>query len=153
IDGRGWRSGAVVEQREQPEWVFKITDYAQDLLQALGGLERWPEKVRLMQANWIGRSEGLLVRFEIVPGTAPKGHDLIEVFTTRPDTLFGASFVAIAPDHPLAKAVATKNACAADFIAECLRHGTTAAELETQEKRGFDTGFRLAPPGERGGRA
>jgi len=146
IDGRGWRSGAVVEQREQPEWVFKITDYAQDLLQALGGLERWPEKVRLMQANWIGRSEGLLVRFEIVPGTAPKGHDLIEVFTTRPDTLFGASFVAIAPDHPLAKAVAERNSGARDFIAECLRHGSTAAELETQEKRGFDTGLRVRHP-------
>ena len=146
IDGRGWRSGALVEQREQPEWVFKITDYAQDLLQALGGLERWPEKVRLMQANWIGRSEGLLVRFEIVPGTAPKGHDLIEVFTTRPDTLFGASFVAIAPDHPLAKAVAERNSGARDFIAECLRHGTTAAELETQEKRGFDTGLRVRHP-------
>jgi len=146
IDGRGWRSGALVEQREQPEWVFKITDYAQDLLQALAGLERWPEKVRLMQANWIGRSEGLLVRFEIVPGTAPKGHDLIEVFTTRPDTLFGASFVAIAPDHPLAKAVAERNSGARDFIAECQRHGTTAAELETQEKKGFDTGLRVRHP-------
>ena len=146
IDGRGWRSGALVEQREQPEWVFKITDYAQDLLQALEGLERWPEKVRLMQANWIGRSEGLLVRFEIVPGTAPKGHDLIEVFTTRPDTLFGASFVAIAPDHPLAKAVAERNSGARDFIAECQRHGTTAAELETQEKKGFDTGLRVRHP-------
>ncbi len=146
IDGRGWRSGALVEQREQPEWVFKITDYAQDLLQALEGLERWPEKVRLMQANWIGRSEGLLVRFEIVPGTAPKGHDLIEVFTTRPDTLFGASFVAIAPDHPLAKAVAERNSGARAFIAECQRHGTTAAELETQEKKGFDTGLRVRHP-------
>ena len=146
IDGRGWRSGALVEQREQPEWVFKITDYAQDLLQALEGLERWPEKVRLMQANWIGRSEGLLVRFEIVPGTAPNGHDLIEVFTTRPDTLFGASFVAIAPDHPLAKAVAERNSGARDFIAECQRHGTTAAELETQEKKGFDTGLRVRHP-------
>ena len=99
-----------------------------------------------MQANWIGRSEGLLVRFEIVPGTAPKGHDLIEVFTTRPDTLFGASFVAIAPDHPLAKAVAEKDAGAAEFIAECQRHGTTAAELETQEKKGFDTGLRVRHP-------
>ena len=104
IDGRGWRSGALVEQREQPEWVFKITDYAQDLLDALAKLERWPEKVRLMQANWIGRSEGLLIRFETID--PPKGHELIEVFTTRPDTLFGASFIAIAPDHPLAKAVA-----------------------------------------------
>jgi leucyl-tRNA synthetase len=146
IDGRGWRSGALIEQREQPEWVFKITDYAQDLLQALEGLERWPEKVRLMQANWIGRSEGLLVRFEILPGTAPKGHELIEVFTTRPDTLFGASFVGIAPDHPLAKAVAEKDAGAAAFVDECHHHGTSAAELETQEKKGFDTGLRVRHP-------
>ncbi|HYJ58501.1 MAG TPA: leucine--tRNA ligase [Methyloceanibacter sp.] len=145
IDGRGWRSGALVEQREQPEWVFKITDYAQDLLDALGGLERWPEKVRLMQANWIGRSEGLLVRFELATA-APKGHDLIEVFTTRPDTLFGASFVAIAPDHPLAKAVAQNNPGASAFVAECQRHGTTAAEIETQEKKGFDTGLRVRHP-------
>ncbi len=145
IDGRGWRSGALIEQREQPEWVFKITDYAQDLLQALDGLERWPEKVRLMQANWIGRSEGLLIRFETV-GAAPDGHDLIEVFTTRPDTLYGASFIAIAPDHPLAKAVAEKDAGAAAFIDECHHHGTSAAELETQEKKGFDTGVRVRHP-------
>ena len=146
IDGRGWRSGALIEQREQPEWVFKITDYAEDLLGALGTLERLPEKVRLMQANWIGRSEGLLIRFAIAPGTAPKGHDLIEVFTTRPDTLFGASFLAVAPDHPLAKAVAKSNPDASVFIAECQRHGTTAAELETQEKKGFDTGLRVRHP-------
>jgi len=146
IDGRGWRSGALVEQREQPEWVFKITDYAPDLLQALDGLDRWPEKVRLMQANWIGRSEGLLIRFETVKGTAPKGHELIEVFTTRPDTLFGASFIAIAPDHPLAKAVAERDANASAFIAECQRGGTTGAELETQEKKGFDTGLRVRHP-------
>ncbi len=146
IDGRGWRSGALVEQREQPEWVFKITDYSEDLLQAIGGLERWPEKVRLMQANWIGRSEGLRIRFELVPGTAPKGHDLIEVFTTRPDTLFGASFLAVAPDHPLAKAVAEKDAGAAAFIDECHHHGTTAAEIETQEKKGYHTGLRVRHP-------
>jgi leucyl-tRNA synthetase len=146
IDGRGWRSGALIEQREQPEWVFKITDYAQDLLEALDGLERWPEKVRLMQANWIGRSEGLRIRFAMIGDAAPKGHDSIEVFTTRPDTLFGASFLAVAPDHPLAKAVAEKNADAAAFIAECQRHGTTAAELETQEKKGFDTGLRVRHP-------
>jgi leucyl-tRNA synthetase len=145
IDGRGWRSGALIEQREQPEWVFKITAYAQDLLQALENLERWPEKVRLMQANWIGRSEGLLIRFAI-DGKAPKGQELIEVFTTRPDTLFGASFIAIAPDHPLAKAVADKNSEAAAFIDECHRHGTTAAELETLEKKGFDTGLRVHHP-------
>src|SRR6188474_2035005 len=131
IDGRGWRSGALVEQREQPEWVFKITDYAEDLLQALRGLDRWPEKVKLMQANWIGRSEGLLIRFETIKATAPEGHELIEVFTTRPDTLFGASFIAIAPDHPLAKALAEDDPAAAAFIAECQKRGTTAAELET----------------------
>ncbi|MGE5260991.1 MAG: leucine--tRNA ligase [Actinomycetota bacterium] len=144
IDGRGWRSGALVEQREQPEWVFKITDYAQDLLDALKKLERWPEKVRLMQANWIGRSEGMLVRFETI--SAPKSHDLIEVFTTRPDTLFGASFIAIAPDHPLAKAIAESNAKASAFIAECQRGGATAEEIETQEKKGFDTGLRVHHP-------
>ncbi len=146
IDGRGWRSGALIEQREQPEWVFKITDYAEDLLGALDRLERWPEKVRLMQANWIGRSEGLLVRFAMAQGTTPKGHDVIEVFTTRPDTLFGASFLAVAPDHPLAKAVAENNPDASAFIVECQRHGTTAAELETQEKKGFDTGLRVRHP-------
>ena len=146
IDGRGWRSGALVEQREQPEWVFKITDYAQDLLDALGQLERWPEKVRLMQANWIGRSEGLLVRFVMTKASSKRDRDAIEVFTTRPDTLFGASFIAIAPDHPLAKAVAEHDAEGAAFIAECQHHGTSAAELETQEKKGYDTGLRVKHP-------
>ncbi|HET7211095.1 MAG TPA: leucine--tRNA ligase, partial [Methyloceanibacter sp.] len=145
IDGRGWRSGALIEQREQPEWVFKITDYAEDLLQALDRLERWPDKVRLMQANWIGRSEGLLVRFGI-DGRAPEGRDVVEVFTTRPDTLFGASFIAIAPDHPLAKAIAEKNADARVFIDECHHHGTSAAEIETQDKKGLDTGLRVRHP-------
>jgi leucyl-tRNA synthetase len=145
IDGRGWRSGALVEQREQPEWVFKITRYAEDLLRALDRLERWPDKVRLMQANWIGRSEGLLVRFA-VEGAPPEGHDVLEVFTTRPDTLFGASFLAIAPDHPLAKAIAETNAEAGAFMDECHRHGTSAAEIETQEKKGFDTGLRVRHP-------
>jgi leucyl-tRNA synthetase len=146
IDGRGWRSGALVEQREQPEWVFKITEYADELLEALAHLERWPEKVRLMQANWIGRSEGLLVRFETLRGTAAQGHDVIEVYTTRPDTLFGASFIALAPDHPLSKAVAKHDAKASAFIAECHHHGTSAAELETQEKKGYDTGVRVKHP-------
>jgi len=146
IDGRGWRSGALVEQREQPEWVFKITDYAEDLLEALDGLDRWPEKVRLMQANWIGRSEGLLVRFETIEGTAPEGFGFIKVFTTRPDTLFGAAFMAIAPDHKLAHAIAETNPDAKAFIEECHHHGTSAAELETQEKKGFDTGVRVAHP-------
>jgi len=143
IDGRGWRSGALVEQREQPEWVFKITDYAQDLLDALRTLDRWPEKVRLMQANWIGRSDGLLIRFELAQGAGVKDHDSIQVFTTRPDTLFGASFMAIAPDHPLAKAIAERDAKVATFIAECQRLGTTAAELETQAKKGYDTALRV----------
>ena len=145
IDGRGWRSGALVEQREQPEWVFKITDYAQDLLDALQTLDRWPEKVRLMQANWIGRSEGLLIRFEVAKD-APEGHDIVEVFTTRADTLFGASFLGLAPDHPLSKAIAARDAKAASFIVECQHHGTSAAELETQEKRGYDTGLRVKHP-------
>ena len=145
IDGRGWRSGALVEQREQPEWVFKITDYAQDLLDALQTLDRWPEKVRLMQANWIGRSEGLLIRFEVAKG-APEGQDIVEVFTTRADTLFGASFLGLAPDHPLSKAIAARDAKAASFIAECQHHGTSAAEIETQEKRGYDTGLRVKHP-------
>jgi len=146
IDGRGWRSGALIEQREQPEWVFKITAYAEDLFEALQKLDRWPEKVKLMQANWIGRSEGLLIRFETVKATAPKDHELIEVFTTRPDTLFGASFIAIAPDHPLAKALAEDDPAARAFIAECQRGGATAAELETQEKKGFDIGVRVRHP-------
>jgi leucyl-tRNA synthetase len=146
IDGRGWRSGALVEQREQPEWVFKITNYAQDLLDALRSLDRWPEKVRLMQANWIGRSEGLLVRFETARGAAPAGHDIIEVFTTRPDTLYGASFLGLSPDHPLAKAIAVRDAKAAAFIAECQPHGTSAAELETQVKMGYDTGLSVKHP-------
>src|SRR3984885_11443163 len=100
IDGRGWRSGALIEQRELTQWFFKITDYSQQLLDALDTLERWPEKVRLMQKNWIGRSEGLLVRFALEPGTAPAAAKELEVFTTRPDTLFGAKFLALAPDHP-----------------------------------------------------
>ncbi len=109
IDGRGWRSGALVEQRELTQWFFKITEYAQELLDALDTLDRWPEKVRLMQKNWIGRSEGLLVRFALDPKTAPDGETELEVFTTRPDTLFGAKFMAIAPDHPLAAAAAKKD--------------------------------------------
>jgi len=147
IDGRGWRSGALVEQREQPEWVFKITDYAQDLLDALGTLDRWPDKVRLMQTNWIGRSEGLLVRFEMArEAVGPAGQDVMEVFTTRPDTLFGASLLGLALDHPLSKAIAGRDAKAAEFIAECQHHGPSAAEIETQEKKGYDTGLRVKHP-------
>src|SRR6185312_14681162 len=102
IDGRGWRSGALVEQREMPQWYFRITKFSEDLLQALDGLERWPEKVRVMQRNWIGRSEGLHLRFALDPATTPSGEDELDVFTTRHDTLFGAKFMALSPDHPLA---------------------------------------------------
>ncbi|MGL4395910.1 MAG: class I tRNA ligase family protein, partial [Hyphomicrobium sp.] len=124
IDGRGWRSGALVEQRELTQWFFKITQYAQELLDDLGTLSNWPEKVRLMQANWIGRSEGMLVRFALDAASAPAGIKELEVYTTRPDTLFGASFLAVAADHPIAKAAAAKNAKLAEFCDECRRMGT-----------------------------
>ncbi len=146
IDGRGWRSGALVEQREMSQWVFKITKYSEALLDALGTLDRWPDKVRLMQKNWIGRSEGLLVRFALDPKTTPAGESELEIFTTRPDTLFGAKFMAIAPDHPLATAAAAKNPKLAEFIADCKRHGTAQAEIDTAEKLGFDTGIRAVHP-------
>ena len=141
IDGRGWRSGAVVEQRELTQWFLKISDYSQDLLSALDGLDRWPEKVRLMQRNWIGRSEGLLVRFAF----ADRAGEL-EIYTTRPDTLFGASFMAIAPDHPLAAEAGAKDPALAAFIEECRRIGTSVAAIETAEKKGYDTGLRVKHP-------
>jgi leucyl-tRNA synthetase len=146
IDGRGWRSGALVEQRELTQWFFKITAYSDELLEALYTLDKWPEKVRLMQANWIGRSEGMLIRWALDKKTAPKGMSELEIYTTRPDTLFGASFMAIAPDHPLAKAAAETNPALAEFAAECRRMGTSVADLETAEKRGFDTGIRAVHP-------
>ncbi len=149
IDGRGWRSGALVEQRELTQWFFKITAFAQELLDALNTLDRWPEKVRLMQKNWIGRSEGLLVRFALDPATAPNREGELEVFTTRPDTLMGASFLAIAPDHPLAAAAAKKNPELAAFIEECQRRGTSQAEIDTAEKMGFDTGIKALHPFDR----
>ncbi len=146
IDGRGWRSGALVEQRERMQWAFKITEYADDLLEALGTLDKWPEKVRLMQANWIGRSEGLLIRWALDPATAPKNATELEVFTTRPDTLFGASFMAIAPDHPLALEVAATNPAVAAFSEECRRMGTSLAAIESAEKKGIDTGILAVHP-------
>jgi leucyl-tRNA synthetase len=146
IDGRGWRSGAVVEQRELTQWFFKITDYSQDLLDSLERLDRWPEKVRLMQKNWIGRSEGLLVRFALDQTTTPNGESELDVFTTRPDTLFGAKFMALAPDHPLAAAAAAKNPALAKFIEECRHRGTAQAEIDTAEKLGFDTGMKAVHP-------
>jgi leucyl-tRNA synthetase len=146
IEGRGWRSGALVEQRELTQWFFKITAYSDELLEALTTLDKWPEKVRLMQANWIGRSEGMLVRWALDRETVPKGQTELEVYTTRPDTLFGASFLAVAPDHPLALAAAETNPALAEFCAECRRLGTSVADVESAEKKGFDTGIRAAHP-------
>jgi leucyl-tRNA synthetase len=144
IDGRGWRSGAEVERRELTQWFFKISDMAEDLLGALGGLEHWPDKVRTMQENWIGRSRGLEMAFRL---TAPAhGHDAIEVYTTRPDTLRGASFVAVAPEHPLARALAAEDPALAAWIAEIRRGGTSEEAIETAEKRGWDTRLTVANP-------
>ena len=146
IDGRGWRSGAPVEQRELTQWFFKITDFAQDLSDALDGLDEWPEKVKLMQRNWIGRSEGLLIRWPLADGSAPAGETELEVYTTRPDTIFGASFMAIAADHPLAKKAAEGNSKLSAFIDEIRHIGTSVAALETAEKKGMDTGIRVVHP-------
>ncbi|EAU41791.1 leucyl-tRNA synthetase [Fulvimarina pelagi HTCC2506] len=145
-DGRGWRSGALVEQRELTQWFFKITDFAEDLLQALDHLPNWPEKVRLMQKNWIGKSEGLMVRWSLAEGGKPEGIDELTVFTTRPDTLFGASFLAVAADHPLALKLAESDPKLAEFAAECRRSGTSAEALETAEKKGYQTGVEAVHP-------
>ncbi|MCC5965670.1 MAG: leucine--tRNA ligase [Natronohydrobacter sp.] len=144
IDGKGWRSGAEVERRELTQWFFKISDYSAELLEALDGLEHWPEKVRLMQRNWIGQSRGLQFAFSTVD--APEGFDRIEVYTTRPDTLLGASFVGISPDHPLAKHLERHDPRVAEFVAECRRIGTTEEALEKAEKKGFDTGITVRHP-------
>ncbi|MEJ0011331.1 MAG: leucine--tRNA ligase [Bauldia sp.] len=145
IDGKGWRSGAVVEQRELTQWFFKISAYSDELLAALDTLDRWPEKVRLMQRNWIGKSEGMRVRFPFA-GDHPSGFDTVEVFTTRQDTLFGASFIAISADHPLATALSHHDAKLTSFIDECRRTGVSAAAIETAEKMGYDTGLTVQHP-------
>jgi len=144
IDGKGWRSGAQVERRKLNQWFLKITDFAEELLDGLGTLDQWPDKVRLMQENWIGKSVGMRFSFRLEPPAA--GMDKLEVFTTRPDTIFGASFAAISPDHPIALELARNDETVATFIAECKAGGTTAAELETAEKKGFDTGLRVIHP-------
>ncbi|HET6607984.1 MAG TPA: leucine--tRNA ligase, partial [Rhodopila sp.] len=173
IDGKGWRSGAPVEKKQLSQWFFSITKYAQELLDALETMDRWPERVRLMQGNWIGRSEGARLAFELAPpssepappswpgstgpsrgteapdGPVKPGHDggrAVEVYTTRPDTLYGMSFLAIAPEHPLADAVAAKDPKAAAFIADCKSRGTSEATIETGEKLGYDTGLRVNHP-------
>jgi len=141
IDGKGWRSGAEVERRELTQWFFRISDFAEELLEALDTLKDWPEKVRLMQANWIGKSQGLRFAFERTDGGKP-----IEVFTTRPDTLMGAGFVGISPDHPIARALEAENPEIAAFTAECRKGATTAEAIETAEKLGMDTGIRVKHP-------
>ena len=142
--GRGWRSGALVERRELTQWFFKISDHSEELLAALDTLENWPAKVRLMQENWIGKSRGLQFAFSTVG--APADHGEIDVYTTRPDTLMGASFVGISPDHPLAKLLENDNEEIAAFCAECRKGGTTEEAIETAEKLGFDTGIRVRHP-------
>ena len=143
-NGRGWRSGALVERRELTQWFFKISEHSEELLSALDTLDNWPAKVKLMQANWIGKSRGLQFAFSTVD--APEGHDRIEVYTTRPDTLMGASFVGISPDHPLAKVLERENEDVAAFCAQCRTGGTTEEAIETAEKLGFDTGIRVRHP-------
>ncbi len=141
IDGKGWRSGAEVERRELTQWFFRISDMAEELLEALDGLENWPAKVRTMQENWIGRSQGLEFSFERVDGGEP-----ITVYTTRPDTLMGASFVGISPDHPLARQLEAENPEIAAFVAECRKGATTEEAIKTAEKLGYDTGIRVRHP-------
>ena len=147
VDGRGWRSGAVVEKRKLNQWFLRITDYADDLIEGLKELEgRWPDKVRLMQENWIGRSKGLQMTWKWAgeaPAAAPDG---LEIYTTRPDTLFGASFMGIAADHPVARGLAESDPAAAAFVAECRKGGSTQAEIEQAEKIGFDTGLKVIHP-------
>ena len=156
IDGKGWRSGAVVEKRKLNQWFLRITDYADDLIDGLKDLDRWPEKVRLMQENWIGKSKGATLWWDIVEAPAflpesPAGEpnhvrDPIEVYTTRPDTLFGASFIALAPDHPLTKAIAEHRPDVADFVKACAQTGTSEADIEKAEKLGVDLGVRVRHP-------
>jgi leucyl-tRNA synthetase len=144
-NGRGWRSGAVVERRKLTQWFLRITDYAEDLLEGLKTLDRWPDKVRLMQENWIGKSQGLRLKFPFAGAPAEPGEG-VTVYTTRPDTLFGASFIGLAPDHPLTEQLAAANPALAAFVAECRKGGTSEAAIESAEKLGFDTGLAVAHP-------
>ncbi len=140
-NGRGWRSGALVERRELTQWFFKISDFSEELLDALDGLDNWPAKVRLMQENWIGKSRGLQFSFDRTDDGEP-----ISVYTTRPDTLMGASFIGISPDHPIARQLEAENPEVAEFVAECRKGGTTEEAIETAEKLGFDTGIKVMHP-------
>jgi len=144
IEGRGWRSGALIERRKLSQWFLRITAYTDDLLDALKGLDRWPERVRLMQQNWIGRSQGAQVNFAL-RGGGLDGESLT-VFTTRPDTLFGASFCALSPHHPLTERLAQSDPALRDFVAECDRLGTSEEAIEKAEKQGYDTGLKVVHP-------
>ncbi|HEY1794566.1 MAG TPA: leucine--tRNA ligase [Stellaceae bacterium] len=146
IDGHGWRTGAPVEKRLLPQWCLRITAFSDSLLDSLRTLDRWPERVRLMQENWIGRSEGARVKFALAGKTPGNANGPIEIFTTRPDTLYGASFLALSPHHPFAQALARKDPALAEFIAECDRLGTSEAAIEAAEKRGHNTGIEAIHP-------
>ena len=141
VDGKGWRSGVQVEKRQLSQWFLKITSFAQDLLEDLSTLDRWPERVRLMQENWIGRSEGAHILFDV-----SDRNEKLEVYTTRPDTIFGASFCAIAANHPIAQDIASSNPELATFIMECNSMGTSEVAIETAEKKGFDTSLTCKHP-------
>jgi len=160
IDGRGWRSGALVERRKLSQWFLRISDFAEDLLAGLEGLKEWPEKVRIMQERWIGKSYGATLKLRVVGGSGDKGigegnstespnpriPDTLEIYTTRPETIYGMSFCAIAPGHPLAQELSTHNAALSTFIAECQRTGTSEEAIEKAEKKGFDTGLKIVHP-------
>lgn len=146
IDGRGWRSGALIEKRKLNQWFLRITDYADDLIDGLKDLDRWPDKVRLMQENWIGRSKGLQMTWKWAGAAPAASPDGLEIYTTRPDTLFGASFMGVAPDHPIAKALAEANPEVAAFVAECRKGGTSQADIDQAEKIGWDTGLKAVHP-------
>ena len=147
IDGKGWRSGAKVERRKLPQWFFKITEYADELVDSLDKLDNWSNQVKIMQKNWIGRSEGLKLNFIIHKSVeTPAEFDTIEVYTTRPDTIYGASFIAIAPDHPITKSLSKNNNELQKFIRECNQIGTSEEALEKAEKRGFYTGIKVCHP-------
>ena len=145
IDGKGWRSGADVEQRDLTQWFFKISDFSEELLEALDTLDDWPAKVKLMQANWIGRSRGARIQFPFVKRAEIEEDELV-CFSTRPDTLYGASFMAIAAEHPITLELAEKNNELSAFVADCRRMGTSAADIETAKKRGYDLGLTVAHP-------
>ena len=143
-NGRGWRSGAIVERKELTQWFFKISDYSRELLDAIDDLDSWPAKVKLMQSNWIGKSKGLEFDFEVK--NPPTNHEKIKVYTTRPDTLMGASFIGISADHPLAKDLEKENNQISVFNKECRQMSTSEADMEKAEKKGIDTGLRVKHP-------